>query len=81
MESKVTSVCANALPYSVAPVFITIAVWQRMIPLNWEVVPSVVWPATGFDNQVNVLGGTVMAAMNEFIGPKCDEIKDLLTTD
>jgi hypothetical protein len=39
---NVTSVCASALPFSVAPVFIEISVLDRIIPLKSDVVPSVV---------------------------------------
>ena len=46
LPSSVTAVCASALPFSVAPVFSTIAVCPRMFPLKTAVVPSVVWPAT-----------------------------------
>ncbi len=43
---NVTAVCASTLPFSFAPVFSTIAVWDNMIPLTSEVVPSVACPAT-----------------------------------
>ena len=43
---NVTAVCASALPFSVAPLFSTIAVLSNMFPLKTDVVPRVVWPAT-----------------------------------
>ena len=43
---NVTAVCASALPFSFAPLFITIAVWDNIIPLTSDVVPSVACPAT-----------------------------------
>ncbi len=43
---KVTAVCASALPFNTAPVFMEIAVCDSMIPLTLEVVPSVAWPPT-----------------------------------
>jgi len=46
LASSVTAVCASALPFSVAPVFSTIAVWHNMIPEKLDVVPRVAWPAT-----------------------------------
>ena len=46
LATKVTATCASALPFSVAPEFITITVAHKMLPLNTDVVPSVVWPAT-----------------------------------
>lgn len=46
LASNVTAVCANALPFSVAPVFIPISVLDNTIPLKSAVVPSVAWPAT-----------------------------------
>lgn len=46
LESNVTAVCASALPFNVAPVCSTIAVWSRIFPLKTDVVPSVVCPAT-----------------------------------
>ena len=44
--SNVTAVWARALPFTVAPVWITIAVISNMVPLKSEDVPRVVWPAT-----------------------------------
>jgi hypothetical protein len=46
LDCKVTAVCANALPFNVAPVVSAIAVLSRIIPLKAECVPSVVCPAT-----------------------------------
>ena len=46
LASSVTAVCASALPFSLAPVFITIAVWDNIIPLTSDVVPRVACPAT-----------------------------------
>ncbi len=44
--SRVTAVCASARPFNIAPVLRTTAVCESMIPLTFEVVPSVAWPAT-----------------------------------
>src|SRR3989338_4632146 len=41
LASNVTAVCASALPFKVAPVFMAMAVWDNIIPLKFEVVPSV----------------------------------------
>ena len=46
LDCKVTALCANAIPFNVAPVVSAIAVLSRIIPLKAECVPSVVWPAT-----------------------------------
>jgi hypothetical protein len=34
------------------------------------------WTATATDNTFNVLQSTVVEDINDFIGPKCDEVKD-----
>ncbi len=44
--SKVTAVCAINLPFTVAPVFTTIAVCDNIIPSKLEVVPRLACPAT-----------------------------------
>lgn len=46
LASNVTAVCASALPFSLAPVCITIAVLSNIFPLKTAVVPIVVFPAT-----------------------------------
>lgn len=49
--------------------------------LNWgkleapTLVKAAMWPATATDNTVNVLGGTLVEDINDFIGPKCLEVK------
>ena len=45
-ESNVTAVWAKALPFNIAPVFKTMAVWSNIFPLKRAVVPIVVCPAT-----------------------------------
>ncbi len=47
LESRVMAVWANSLPLTTAPVFTSIRVLHRMIPLKSDVVPKVVCPATG----------------------------------
>jgi hypothetical protein len=50
--------------------------------LNWGTVeaPTLVkgamWTATATDNTFNVLQGTIVEDINDFIGPKCDEVKE-----
>lgn len=50
--------------------------------LNWgkieapTLVKGAMWTATATDNTFNVLNGTVVEDINDFIGPKCDEVKD-----
>ena len=50
--------------------------------LNWGKVegPSLVkgamWTATATDNAFNVLQGTLVEDINDFIGKKCDEVRD-----
>ena len=49
--------------------------------LNWgkleapTLVKAAMWPATATDNAVNVLGGMLVEDINDFIGPKCAEVK------
>lgn len=49
--------------------------------MNWgeleapALIKGVVWTATGTDNTINVLKGMLVDDINEFIGPKCDEVK------
>jgi hypothetical protein len=38
-------------------------------------VKGAMWTATATDNTFNVLQGTVVDDINDFIGPKCDEVK------
>ena len=50
--------------------------------LNWgkitapTLVKTAMWTATATDNTFNVLEGTVVEDINDFIGAKCDEVKD-----
>lgn len=50
--------------------------------LNWgtieapTLVKGAMWTATATDNTFNVLQGTVVEDINDFIGAKCDEVKD-----
>lgn len=50
--------------------------------LNWgtidapTLVKGAMWTATATDNTFNVLQSTVVEDINDFIGPKCDEVKD-----
>src|SRR5579863_569623 len=44
--SKVTAVCDNNLPLTLAPVFKAINVLERTIPSRWDVVSRVTRPAT-----------------------------------
>jgi hypothetical protein len=49
--------------------------------LNWgaieapTLVKGAMWTATATDNTFNVLQGSVVEDINDFIGPKCDEVK------
>lgn len=49
--------------------------------LNWgkvdapTLVKGAMWTATATDNTFNVLQGTVVEDINQFIGPRCDEVK------
>ncbi len=55
--------------------------------INWgtldapAVAKGVLWPATALDNQLNVLSGQVVDAVNKFAGSKCDEVKDALKAE
>lgn len=50
--------------------------------INWgkleapTLVKGLMWTATGTDNTLNVLQSTLVADINDFIGKKCDEVKD-----
>jgi hypothetical protein len=50
--------------------------------LNWgaidapTLVKGAMWTATATDNTFNVLQSTVVEDINDFIGPKCDEVKE-----
>ncbi len=52
--------------------------------MNWGKVDapmlaySVLWPGTQLDNSVNILEGTLVEMVNEFMGNKCGEVKDQL---
>lgn len=54
--------------------------------INWGEIDapmlaySVIWPGATLDNSVNVLEGQVVKMINEFMGKKCDAVKDLLPT-
>ena len=38
-------------------------------------IKGAMWTATATDNAFNVLQGTLVADINDFIGPRCDEVK------
>jgi hypothetical protein len=50
--------------------------------INWgkieapALVKSAMWTATAADNTINMLSGTLVADINDFIDKKCDEVKD-----
>jgi hypothetical protein len=50
--------------------------------LNWgkidapALAKSALWSATAADNTFGVLNKTIVEDINDFIGPKCDEVKD-----
>ena len=50
--------------------------------INWGKIEaptlfkSAMWTATAADNTVNMLSGTLVADINDFIGKKCDQVKD-----
>ncbi len=50
--------------------------------INWgkieapALVKSALWTATAADNTINMLSGTLVEDINDFIGKKCDEVKD-----
>lgn len=52
--------------------------------MNWGAIDapmlaySVIWPGARLDNSLNVLGGPVVRMANEFMGDKCDAVKDFL---
>jgi hypothetical protein len=39
-------------------------------------IKSALWTATAADNTVNLLSGTIVEEVNEFVSKKCDEVKD-----
>jgi hypothetical protein len=49
--------------------------------LNWgkieapTLIKGAMWTATATDNTFNVLQSTLVADINDFIGPRCDEVK------
>jgi hypothetical protein len=49
---------------------------------NWgkvdapTVIKSALWTATAADNTVNLLSSTIVDEVNDFIGKRCDEVKD-----
>ena len=49
---------------------------------NWgkveapTLIKSALWTATAADNTVNLLSGTIVDEVNDFIGKRCDEVKD-----
>jgi hypothetical protein len=50
--------------------------------INWgkieapTLVKSAMWTATAADNTINLLSGTLVEDINDFIDKKCDEVKD-----
>jgi hypothetical protein len=50
--------------------------------INWgkieapALIKSAMWTATAADNTINLLSGTLVADINDFIDKKCDEVKD-----
>ncbi len=50
--------------------------------INWgkleapALIKSALWTATAADNTVNILSSTLVEDINDFIGKKCDEVKD-----
>ncbi len=50
--------------------------------MNWgkivapSVIKSALWTATAADNTVNILSGTLVTDINDFVSKKCDEVKD-----
>ncbi|MEQ1653552.1 MAG: hypothetical protein ABL897_13775 [Hyphomicrobium sp.] len=50
--------------------------------INWgkieapTLIKSALWTATAADNTVNMLSGTLVEDINDFIGKKCDEVKE-----
>ena len=50
--------------------------------INWgkiegpAVIKSALWTATAADNTVNLLSGTLVEDINDFVDKKCDEVKD-----
>ena len=50
--------------------------------INWgkvtapTLVKGALWTATAADNTVNVLSSTLVDDINDFIGKKCDEVKE-----
>ncbi|MEZ5773849.1 MAG: hypothetical protein R3D33_03855 [Hyphomicrobiaceae bacterium] len=45
------------------------------------VAKGVLWPATGLDNQLNILGEKLVETVNGFVTNKCDEVKDELVVE
>ncbi|PPC82788.1 MAG: hypothetical protein CTY31_00275 [Hyphomicrobium sp.] len=54
--------------------------------INWgkieapTLIKSALWTATAADNTANILSGTLVEDINDFIGKKCDEVKDQWAT-
>ncbi|MEQ1714375.1 MAG: hypothetical protein ABL907_00085 [Hyphomicrobium sp.] len=50
--------------------------------MNWgkieapTLIKGALWTATAADNTVNMLSGSLVEDINDFIGKKCDEVKD-----
>ncbi len=50
--------------------------------INWgkieapALIKSALWTATAADNTVNLLSGTLVDDINDFVSKKCDEVKD-----
>lgn len=49
---------------------------------NWgkieapTLIKSALWTATAADNTVNILSGTIVEEVNDFVSKRCDEVKD-----
>lgn len=49
---------------------------------NWgkveapTLIKSAMWTATAADNTVNLLSGTIVVEVNDFVSKRCDEVKD-----
>ncbi len=48
--------------------------WGKIVAPS--VIKSALWTATAADNTVNILSGTLVTDINDFVSNKCDEVKD-----
>ncbi len=39
-------------------------------------IKSALWTATAADNTINLLSSTIVEEVNDFVGKRCDEVKD-----